>query len=153
MGTKAVSGASGKHGRAFTGSSLQNEFCVTDWSLTEMAQEEETTNSCSAGTREYEYGIRHCEGTLEIDLDLAAHPFGDPPALVTGTKIKLRLFEHSNPASVSAAGSGTYWDFTQVGISQVAITNPQSGKVHYSVQWKSCATYTRPHENTTSSGA
>ncbi len=146
MGTKAVGGANGKHGRVFVGSL---ELCVTEWNLTESAQEEDTTNSCSAGKREFEYGIREANGRLTMDLDLSQHPLDSPPGLVPGTKTgTVTLYEHS-----AAGGSpgGPRWIFTSIGITSIEVTVPAANKVTYVINWRSSGAYTNPAENAGSS--
>ena len=146
MGTKAVGGANGKHGRVFIGSL---EICVTEWNLTETAQEEDTTNSCSAGKREFEYGIREVSGTMTMDLDLSQHPLDNPPNLVPGTKTgTVTLYEHS---VTGGSPAGPRWIFTSIGISSVQVTTPAAGKVVYVVNWRSSGAYTNPSENAGSS--
>lgn len=146
MGTKAVGGANGKHGRVFIGSL---ELCVTEWSLTESAQEEDTTNSCSGGKREFEYGIREANGRLTMDLDLSQHPLDSPPGLVPGTKTgTVTLYEHS----VSGASpAGPRWIFTSIGITSIEVTAPAAAKVTYVINWRSSGAYTNPSENAGSS--
>ncbi len=146
MGTKAVGGANGKHGRVFIGSL---EICVTEWNLTESAQEEDTTNSCSAGKREFEYGIREANGRLTMDLDLSQHPLDNPPSLVPGTKTStVTLYEHS---VTGASPAGPRWIFTSIGITSVEVTVPAAGKVTYVINWRSSGAYTNPSENAGSS--
>ena len=148
MGTKAVGGANGKHGRVFIGSL---ELCVTEWNLTETAQEEDTTNSCSEGKREFEYGIREVSGRLTMDLDLSQHPLDNPPNLTAGTKTgTVTLYEHSNKTG-SGGPDGPRWIFTSIGISSVEVTVPAAAKVTYVINWRSSGAYTNPSENAGSS--
>ncbi len=146
MGTKAVGGANGKHGRVFIGSL---ELCVTEWNLTESAQEEDTTNSCSAGKREFEYGIREANGRLTMDLDLSQHPLDSPPGLVPGTKTgTVTLYEHS---VAGGSPAGPRWVFTSIGITSIEVTVPAAAKVTYVINWRSSGAYTNPAENAGSS--
>ena len=150
MGTKAIGGASGKHGRVFVGAL---ELCVTEWNLTETAAEEDTTNSCSEGKREFEYGTRDCSGRIMMDLDLSQHPLDDPPALRAGTKTgTVTLYEHSL-SDGDGGPDGSRWVFTSLGITSVEVTVPATGKVTYVVNWRSSGAYTSPAENAGSSGA
>lgn len=151
MPTPALQHANGKSGRFFVGSPL-GEICIEEATLTEMAQEEDTTNSCSAGKEEFAYSTKHCEGTGTMTLDLAQHPYDSPPSIRAGTKVPARFFEFSDPATVDPDGSGKFWDFTAIGISQITVTWPQHGKVTFEFTWKSSGAYTNPDENVGSSG-
>lgn len=152
MGTKAIGGANGKHGRVFIGAL---EICVTDWELTEIAQEEDVTNSCSGGKREYEYGIRHCEGSMTMDMDLSQHPLDNPPNLNAGQKVgstaaPVKLYEHVTTGTPSAS-AGPRWEFESMGITSVNVSVPAAGRVTYKINWKSSGTYRNPSENSGSS--
>lgn len=146
MGTKAVGGANGKHGRViFVNSNTFGSFelCVTEWSLTEQAQEEDITNSCSEGRREFDYGAKWLEGRFTLDLDLAAHPLDDPPNLVAGQLVnaEVRLFEHTLSNSDGLANN-TVWTLSAFRIMSVDVTVPSAGKVSYVINWKNSGTYT-----------
>lgn len=148
MGQKAISGKNGKQGRVFIDAF---ELCVEEWNLTETAREEETTNSCSQGKEEYEYGTKHCEGTMSFTLDLSQHPLDNPPALVVGSTISdVTLYEHSTG---SGTPDGSRWIFTSVAITSLTVSCPAIGKVRYEINWKSTGLYTNPSENAGSSGA
>lgn len=146
MGLKAISGKNGKQARVFIGSW---ELCVESWTLREMVREEETTNSCSQGKEEYEYGTKHCEGTLSFTLDLSAHPLDNPPALITGSKISnVTFYEHSTG---SGTADGSRWIFTEIAITELSVDAPAIGKLKYEINWKSTGLYSNPSENAGSS--
>ena len=126
---------------------------MTEYSLTEIAVKEDTTSSCSAGKREHEFGIKHCEGSFSVDLDLDAHPMDDPPNINVGSKIAARFYDHASSGSGVGTADGTFWDFTTIGISNLDVTNPSEGKITYSYTWESSGAYTNPSENAGSSGA
>lgn len=143
MGTKAVGGASGKHGRIHLYNSdpaLNYELCVTEWSLTENVQEEDVTNSCSEGKREFEYGAKWVEGRFTLDLDLAAHPLDDPPNLNVGQLIvgSVTLYEHTDSIAVPVSAQ---WQLRALRILSVEITTPAAGKVQYVINWKNSGDY------------
>ncbi len=143
MGTKAVGGANGKHGRViFSNSNTFGSFelCVTEWSLTEQAQEEDTTNSCSEGKREFEYGARWIEGRFTLDLDLSAHPLDDPPNLTAGQLVNasVQLYEHTG----SDVSSAAVWQLSAFRILSVEVTDPAAAKVTYVINWKNSGDYT-----------
>jgi len=152
MGTKAIGGANGKHGRVFIGAL---EICVEEYNLTEIATEENTTNSCSAGKEEFAYGTKHVEGSMTLTLDLSQHPLDNPPAILTGTFIgstanPVRFYEHV-ATGVPAANAGPRWEFESLGIGQTEVTVPAQGKVMYKFNFKSSGTYRNPSENSGSS--
>ena len=142
MGTKAVGGANGKAGHVvfynsnppFNGS---YELCVTEWNLTENVAEEDTTNSCSEGKREFDYGVKWVEGRFTLDLDLSAHPLDDPPNLRAGQTIDaaLNLFEHATTMETTSGGTN-YWILTNPQIISVDITTPATGKITYVINFK-----------------
>lgn len=143
MGTKAVGGANGKHGRViFTNSNTFGgfELCVTEWSLTEQAEEVDTTNSCSAGRREFDYGAKWVEGKFTLDLDLAAHPLDDPPNLAAGQLIDatVKLYEHTN----ETGSLYSFWTFNAFRILSVEVIVGAASKVTYVINWKNSGTYT-----------
>ncbi len=143
MGTKAVGGANGKHGRViFSNSNTfgQFELCVTEWSLTEQAEEVDTTNSCSAGRREFDYGARWVEGRFNLDLDLAAHPLDDPPNLKAGELVNatVKLYEHTN----ETGNLYSFWELSAFRIMSVEVTTPAANKVTYVINFKNSGTYT-----------
>lgn len=151
MGRKVLGGAQGKHGRLFIG---QQEFCVTNWNITETADEEDTTNSCSAGNAEQEYGVTQLEGSIEADWDITASPFRTPPTLAAGSKHSNCFFfihvETGDLAALLASGTPRYELGLQV--NNVAVTNPARGKVTYSFDFKSFGSYSLPTQSL-SSGA
>ncbi len=147
MGTKAVGGANGKHGRViFVNSNTFGAFelCVTEWSLTEQAQEEDTTNSCSAGKREFEYGAKWVEGRFQLDLDLSAHPLDDPPNLAAGQLVnaEVRLYEHTVAGQDGLGNNAAAWSFSAFRILSVEVTTPAANKVSYTINWKNSGAYT-----------
>lgn len=145
MGTKAVGGASGKHGHVIfynsgVGGFGSFELCVTDWSLTEQAQEEDTTNSCSEGKREFEYGAKWVDGKFTLDLDLSAHPLDDPPNLKAGQLVDATVYLHehtTDPATVS----GSVWQLDSFRVMSVEVTTPAANKVTYVINFKNSGTY------------
>src|SRR3990167_3779896 len=144
MGTKAVGGANGKHGKIlFSNSSTFGfvELCVTEWPLIEQAEEVDTTNSCSAGRREFDYGAKWVEGRFTLDLDLAAHPLDDPPNLVAGQLVdaSVSLYEHESDALV---GGSAVWSLSAFRILSVEVTSPAAEKVTYVISWKNSGIYT-----------
>lgn len=146
MGTKAVGGANGKHGRVIfynsgVGGFGSFELCVTEWSLTEQAEEVDTTNSCSEGRREFDYGARWVEGRFNLDLDLAAHPLDDPPNLVAGQLVNATVFLHEHTENPSLGTSGL-WTFDAFRILSVEVTAGAASKVTYVINWKNSGTYT-----------
>jgi len=154
MGRKVLSGAQGRHGRLFIG---RNEYCVTSYNITEAADEEDTTNSCSAGNAEQEYGVSQLEGSIELDWDIAASPYRDPAAISAGSKHALSyLFIHAPGTATDdldslIAGGSPYYLLT-LQINNIAVTNPARGKVTVSFDFKSFGSYTLPTQSM-SSGA
>jgi len=139
MGRKVVSGHGGKMARTFIGG---NEFCNTEYNFTEMAEEEDTTNSCSEGFNEYEYGNRHIEGSITADWDIGANPFVDPPALVAGGEYRFLGYIHSAPGI--GAEEGPRLEIDMMKINNVTITLPAKGKVTVSFDFKSSGRYSLP---------
>ncbi len=151
MGRKVLGGAQGRHGRLFIG---EQEFCVTSWNVTETADEEDTTNSCSAGNAEQEYGITQLEGSIEADWDIAASPYRTPPNIAAGSKhSNSYLFIHAETGDLQTLNSGgsPFYKLTMQ-INNIAITNPARGKVTYSFDFKSSGSYVLPTQSL-SSGA
>ncbi len=151
MGRKVLGGAQGRHGRLFIEG---QEFCVTSWNVAETADEEDTTNSCSAGFAEQEYGVAQLEGSLEADWDITASPFRTPPTLKAGSSHALSyLFINAETGGLDVllVGGSPYYRMT-MRVNNVAITNPARGKVTYSFDFKSQGSYKLPTESM-SSGA
>ncbi len=151
MGRKVLGGAQGRHGRLFIG---EQEFCVTSWNVTETADEEDTTNSCSAGQAEQEFGITQLEGSIEADWDIAASPYRTPPAIAAGSRhANSYLFIHAETGDLQAliAGGSPFYKLT-LDINNIAVTNPARGKVTYSFDFKSSGSYLLPTQSM-SSGA
>lgn len=143
MGTKAVGGANGKHGRVvFYNSATFGSFelCVTEWSLTEQAQEEDTTNSCSAGRREFDYGAKWIDGKFTLDLDLSAHPLDDPPNLKAGQLVDATVFLHEHTSNPLAQADG-FWTLSSFRIMSVEVTTPATNKIVYVINFKNSGTY------------
>lgn len=138
MGRKAVSGHNGYRGRVFYAS---NELCVTSWSLDLTVDEEETTNSCSAGGKDYEYGAVGGTGTIEADWDVTANPFDDPPNITLGEKVTLLLYVHSAPGV--GAQDGPFWSFTAA-VTSISMSVPATGKVTYTMNFTVNGTITYP---------
>jgi hypothetical protein len=145
MGRKVVSGHGGKMGRTFING---NEFCNTSYNYVEMAEEEDTTNSCSAGFNEYEYGNRHIEGSMEADWDIGANPFIDPPELRAGQEYAFIGYIHSQPG---ATPSGPRLEMDKMKINNVRVSVPAKGKVTVSFNFKSSGNYTLPVQASDSS--
>lgn len=138
MGRATISGAQGKHGRAFFNGT---ELCITEWSLQEIAEEDDTTNSCSAGYDEYEYGNVHLEGSITADWDADYNSIASVPNLRAGTKITdVKLY--INATSGSGNEDGPYSHMPSCGINNVSITVPAKGKVSYTCNVKSDGEYT-----------
>lgn len=154
MGRKVLGGAQGRHGRLFIG---EQEYCVTSWNVTETADEEDTTNSCSAGNAEQEYGITQLEGSVELDWDVAASPYRTPAGIGAGSKHALSyLFIHA-PGGIAQdlasliAGGTPYYKAT-FHINNIAVTNPARGKCTVGFDIKSSGSYSLPTQSL-SSGA
>lgn len=148
MGRKAVGGYHGFEGRVFIAGS---ELCVTQWGVNEIAEEEDTTNSCSAGFNEFDYGHKHCEVTIEGDFDVTRNLWDNPPDLNVSQKYAAKLYLHAAPGVGNE--SGPFWDFPSLGITSCQITTPAKGKLHYSISAKSSGAYSQPTGQGASSGA
>jgi len=145
MGTKAVGGASGKHGRViFSNSDTFGQFdlCITEWSLTEQAEEVDTTNSCSAGRREFDYGARWIEGRFNLDLDLAAHPLDDPPNLKAGELVNATVFLYEHTTAIGSITGDSVWTLSAFRIMSVEVTVGAANKVTYVINFKNSGDYT-----------
>lgn len=138
MGRKIVSGHEGYTGRSFVGN---NEFCHTSYEVEEVAHEEETTNSCSEGKDEYEYGNTHLEGSMELDWDIGANPYNDPPELRAGRAYNFLGFVHSAPGEPP---SGPRFEIDNMKINNVRTRVPAQGKVSVSFNFKSSGAYSLP---------
>lgn len=131
MGRKVIDQAHGKTGRVFVNG---NEICVTSWNITVTMEEEETTNSCSAGNNEYEYGAEVASGTVEAQWDITVNPFDDPPYIHNGITVTLKLYVHS-AAGVGLA-DGPFWlIIAKINGIKNGVTAKQ--KVMYSFDYKS----------------
>ena len=145
MGRKVISGGHGKEGRVFVNG---QEMCVEEWSGSEIAVEEEVTNSCGAGFEDFEYGTTHFEGSFTAIWDAQVNIYDDPPDLRAANVVALQLYINSD----SNTPDGPFWDFPTVGISSVEHTTPAKGAVKYTVNFKSKGSYTRPTGVVSSSG-
>ncbi len=149
MGRKVVSGHGGKMPRTFIDG---NEYCNTSYEFTEIAEEEETTNSCGAGYNEFEYGNKHIEGSIEANWDIGANPFNDPPTLRAGDAYTFKGYVHA--ASGAGLESGPFLNMEEMKINNVKITMPSKGMVTVSFDFKSNGLYTLPTQaSDSSSGA
>lgn len=147
MGRKVVSGHAGYTGRTFING---NEFCQTSYNVQEIAEEYETTNSCSAGKNEYEYGNTHLEGSMEADWDIGANPYVDPPELRAGQAYGLRAHIHSQPGP-GIAPSGPLFEIDNMKINNVRTSVPAQGKITVSFDFKSSGGYSLPTQASDSS--
>lgn len=147
MGRKAISGASGKHGRLFIG---EQEFCAEDWEIQEVGEEEDTTSTCSAGNAEQEIGVTQLQGTINYSWDVTRNPYVGPPNLYVGSKhAETKLYIHATPGE--GLEDGPFWALT-LQVMQHSFSIPVKGKVAGTIEFKSHGTYTRPTGND-SSGA
>ena len=134
MGKKVVSGAEGKTGRVRIGA---NTLCVTEWNAEEMADEENTTNSCSDGFDEQEFGNKHVEGSISADWDITTNPVESAPSIRAGTRLTdARLFIHDDGSFNSIRCHFPLLDVTKIGI-----TVPAKGKVSYNFTFKNYGPY------------
>lgn len=131
MGRKVIDQAHGKTGRVFVNG---QEICVTSWNITVSCDEEEVTNSCSAGSKEFEYGAEEASGTVEAQWDITTNPFSDAPTLRNGMTVTLKLYVHSAPGVGLA--DGPFWLLTaKVNGIKNGVTAKQ--KVMWSFDYKS----------------
>ena len=145
MGRKIVSGHAGYLPRAYLNG---NEFCNTSYEVTEIAEEEDTTNSCGAGFNEYEYGNKHLEGNMELDWDIGANPYIDPPELRAGQEYAFKGYVHSQPG---ATPSGPVFEVDKLKINNVRAGMPAKGKVTVRFDFKSSGLYSLPTQVSDSS--
>lgn len=145
MGTKVVEGHGAKTGRVFINGA---EFCVEEYDWKEVADEEETTNSCSAGKAEFEYGNTHVEGSVRATWDISANPFNDPPELRAGQGYRMLLYVHSQPG---VSPSGPVLEVDNMKINNPGVTKPQKGKIGISFDFKSSGPYSLPTQASDSS--
>lgn len=131
MGRKVIDQAHGKTGRVFVDG---QELCVISWSLSISREEEDVTNSCSAGNNEYEYGPEVATGTIEAIWDITFDPFSDPPALRNGNTSTIKLYVHSSPGVGLA--DGPFW-LLIVKINGIKNGVTARAKVMYSFDYKS----------------
>lgn len=152
MGRKVLGGAQARHGRTFIG---ESEFCITAFNITETADEEDTTNSCSAGNAEQEFGIQQLEGSVEGDWDITASPYRNPPDIFGGSRHPDTYFFINAPPTVDLdaliADGSPFYKLT-ADINNIAVTNPSRGKVTFSFDFKSSGSFDRPSQSL-SSGA
>lgn len=140
MSKSVVSGASGRSGRIFVDGT---ELCVTSWDCEEVAEEFDTTSTCSGDTEEAEYGRTMVTGNIEADWKIDLNPFADAPALKAGKKCAALLYINSNKGNVGAP-DGPKWDFSEIGIQRIGVANPAKGKVTYKFSFRSTSDYIRP---------
>lgn len=126
-------GANGKSGKVFV---RGTELCIKKWTVEEMAEEEETTNSCSGGFEEYEYGARHLEGSVEAHFDASRNHYDDPPLIRAGEKFPAIFYFNS-----AAGGTGPSIQVGEIGVSQVSMSAGAKGIVEYSFNFKSSGSY------------
>lgn len=151
-GRIVVSGAKGKQGRVFIGDAQETELCVTSWEVTETAEEEDVTNSCSGGESEFELGSIVTEYTLDALWDIDQSPMADPPNLRSGQSIHLRLFVHSSPAGDPTEPDGPFYDF-DARVTTTRLGVPAKGLVTYNITGKaSDPNILRPTADVSSSG-
>lgn len=145
MGRKIISGYSGKMSRVFIGNTAGtsvNEFCAEDWEISEVGQEEDTTNTCSAGASEQEIGIKNLEGNINYTWDVANNPYDDPPNLDVGSKHPgTKLYVHAAPGVGLA--NGPYW-LLNLQVIEHSNSMPVRGKVSGTIRFKSYGTYSLP---------
>ena len=135
----AISQNKGRTGRVFYDGT---ELCVTNWEGTHSAEEEDTTNSCSAGFSEFGYGTEMVEGSVSADWLTSMNIYDDPPNIRAGEFAALLLYIHSYPNS-NGGPSGPFFSF-EAGINNVRISVPAKGKVSYSFDFKSNGIVTFP---------
>lgn len=140
MGRKAVSGYQGRSGKVFYDGV---EICVTEWNLDYSAEEEETTNSCSGGFYESEFGIRKAEGSFTADWDVDLSPFaGSPaPAIDLGEIVVLKLYVHAANSS-----DEPFWSFN-ARVRSVSMSVPSKGKVSYTCSFVSVGAINTPQSD------
>ncbi len=148
MGRIVVSGNAGKMGRSFIDG---NEYANTEYEYTEIAEEEEVTNSSSAGKNEYEYGNTHIEGSFSADWDAQQNPHVGPPSLTAGGRYTYKGYISSPPGLGNEAGPHLEMDLMV--INNLRVTIPAKGKVNYSFDFKSSGDYTLPVGETASSSS
>ncbi|MBK9285005.1 MAG: hypothetical protein IPM51_11920 [Sphingobacteriaceae bacterium] len=134
MGRKVVAGANGKTGKVRIGST---ELCVTEWNATEMADEEDTTNSCSDGYNEQEYGNKRVEGSISADWDATVNPVASAPTIRAGAELTdARLFVETD-----GTFTGVRCHFPLINVNDIRITVPSKGKVSFSFNFKNKGAY------------
>ena len=147
MGTKVVSGASGKTGRIFIAG---QELCVEDWNIQETGTEVETTSTCDAGKKTQEIGNQQLVGTISATWDISANPLATPPNMNVGVKhAATKMYLHST-AGVGLE-DGPVWTL-KMHILDSDTSVPVDGKVTITWNFKSHGSYTLP-STSDSSGA
>lgn len=131
MGRKVIDQAHGKTGRVFVSG---NEVCVISWNITVTKEETETTNSCSAGNDEFEYGSEVATGTIEAIWDITTNPFSDAPQLINGDAYTLKLYINAT-AGIGLA-DGPFW-LILAKINGISMGVQAKQKVMYSFNYKS----------------
>jgi len=102
---------------------------VTEWTATENAKWDETTNTASAGYKESIRCLKWLSGTVSADFDAALGPFAAPD-IEAGDQVAMVL--HTD-------ASGAY-TFT-ANIMSKPITNPAGGKITWSMDFESDGAY------------
>lgn len=149
MGRKLVGGHGGKLPRVFFNGS---EWCIEEWNCEEIADEDETTNSCSAGFGEYEYGNKHLEGSFRSTWDIGQNPFQDPPELRAGGEYRFLGYLHSSPGAGLA--DGPKYELDTMKLNNVRVNAPVKGKLEVTANFKSSGPYSYPNQSgDSSSGA
>ena len=141
MGRKVVSGHGQKMGRCFIDAI---EVANTSWNVSEIAEEEETTNSTSQGYNEYEYGNKHLEGSIEMDWDISLNPFVGPPVLASGGEYAFNGYIHA--AAGDGNEDGPQFQIDKMRINNLRVTIPAKGKVTFSFDFKSKGPYNIPFQ-------
>jgi hypothetical protein len=147
MGRKFVSGHEGRMPRTFISG---NEFCNTKYEYTEVAEEEDTTCSGSAGFNEFEYGNRHIEGSMEMDWDAGDNTYThDPSFPVAGNEYAFVGYLHAPSGVGNEAGPKLEMD--KMKVNNVKISAPSKGKITINFDFKSSGRYSLPNQASDSS--
>lgn len=144
MGRKVVDGGKGKTGRVFYDG---NELCITSWEIEVTVDEVDTTNSCSAGYGEVDYGTIRATGSVEAFWDISANPFDAPPDFDIGERVDLKLYVHAT--SGVGAEDGPFWQLNAgMKMFRMGVTSGQD--VKYSFDFSSHGPITFPTGNVSS---
>ncbi len=148
MAAKTISGAAGKMGRTYID---DVEFGNTEYEYTEIAEEEEVTNSTSQGFNEYDYGNKHIEGSMSLDWDVQQNPHDGPPAITAGEEYAFLGYIHS--AATLDTPDGPFLSIDKMKINNVRTTVPAKGKVTWTFDFKSNGPYELPEGETATSSS